>query len=186
MNCPKCGNELREAKNTEGYYVCDGCDSYFKMKNDAGTSTRSTAGGYSFVRNPSPNHKATEFTESESRTSPYKSNSSQIKCPVCGNTNVDISFVQTGANTITRSPGAPTNIGRKAMKASTLGLWGLTGKRTGYSSTAIHNQKMALCKGCGHSWAFFSEHDKASAKTVAIVVMCFIAALFVFVLFTIF
>lgn len=186
MNCPKCGNVLREAKNREGYYVCDDCDSYFKMKNDAGTSTRSTAGGYSFVRNPSQNDKATDFTERESRASSYQRRPTQIKCPVCGNTNVDISFVQTGASTISRAPGAPTNLGRKAMKASTMGLWGLTGKRTGYSSTAIHNQKTALCKGCGHSWAFFSEHDKESAKTIAIVVMCFIAAFFVFVLFAIF
>ncbi|MBA4700768.1 MAG: hypothetical protein H2212_15195 [Ruminococcus sp.] len=183
MNCPKCGNELREAKNREGYYVCDDCDSYFKMKNDAGTSTRSTAGGYSFVRNPSSSDNPPEH---ESRTTSYQRRPPQIKCPVCGNTNVDISFVQTGASTITRTPGAPTNLGRKAMKASTLGLWGLTGKRTGYSSTAIHNQKMALCKGCGHSWAFFSEHDKESAKTIVIVVMCFIAAFLIFVLFAIF
>lgn len=32
MNCPKCGNELREAKNREGYFVCDDCDSYFKKR----------------------------------------------------------------------------------------------------------------------------------------------------------
>lgn len=184
MNCPKCGNELREAKNREGYYVCESCDSYFKMKSDTGTThTRSTAAGYSFVRNPTSSDTTPEH---ESRTSSYQRRPPKIKCPVCGSTNVDISFVQTGASTITRTPGAPTNLGRKAMKASTLGLWGLTGKRTGYSSTAIHNQKMALCKDCGHSWAFFSEQDKESAKTIAIVVMCFIAAFIVFVLCAIF
>lgn len=184
MNCPKCGNELREAKNREGYFVCEGCDSYFKMKSDAGTMhTRRAAGGYSFVRNPSSNDTTPEHN---SRTLSYQRRPPKIKCPVCESTNVDISFVQTSASTITRTPGAPTNLGRKAMKASTLGLWGLTGKRTGYSSTSFHNQKMALCKDCGHSWAFFSERDKESAKTIAIVVMCFIAAFFVFVLFAIF
>ncbi|GKH35115.1 hypothetical protein DWX41_02850 [Hungatella hathewayi] len=36
MKCPKCGNELRAAKNKEGYYVCDACDSYYKKRsNDA-------------------------------------------------------------------------------------------------------------------------------------------------------
>ena len=52
------------------------------------------------------------------------------------------------------------------MKASTFGLWGLTGKRTGYSSTAFHNQKMALCKDCGHSWAFFTEREKYRNKSM--------------------
>lgn len=168
MKCTKCGNELRKLENKEGYYVCDRCNLYFNIRSksdDAAYHNPSMGNRYSYVKNPQP---ATSQSGSIGRTqnAATAKGSAKIQCPMCGSTNVDISFVQTGASTITRNPGAPTKVGRKAMKASTLGLWGLTGKRTGYSSTAFYNQKMALCKDCGHSWAFFTEHEKNRNKSI--------------------
>ncbi|CUO53317.1 Uncharacterised protein [[Eubacterium] contortum] len=168
MKCTKCGNELRKLENKEGYYICDRCNLYFKTRSKSENTAphnTSTENRYSFVKDPQP---AASQSGSMGHTpnAAHTGGPAKIRCPMCGGTDVDISFVQTGASTVTRNPGAPTKVGRKAMKASTFGLWGLTGKRTGYSSTAFYNQKMALCKDCGHSWAFFTEREKNRNKSL--------------------
>ena len=165
MKCVKCGSELRKLVNDEGY-VCDKCNTYFKPRNNTtGTTPHNNGAGYRYSNNPQSNHVPPRSPGPAPNAS-TQGRPPKVQCPVCGSYRVDISFVQTGASTVTRNPGAPTKAGRKAMKASTLGLWGLTGKRTGYSSTAFHNQKMAICKDCGNSWVFFTEQEKARGKSV--------------------
>ena len=185
MKCTKCGNELRKLENKEGYYICDRCNLYFKTRSKSESTAphnTSTENRYSFVKDPQPAAKQTGPAGHTSNASPA-GGPAKIRCPICGGTNVDISFVQTGASTVTRNPGAPTKAGRKAMKASTFGLWGLTGKRTGYSSTAFYNQKMALCKDCGHSWAFFTEREKNRNKSLVTGILITAVCLFFFLTF---
>lgn len=102
-------------------------------------------------------------------------NESSIVCPTCGSHNIDITFIQSGAKTRTKNIGAPTKLGRKAMKKATFGLWGLTGSRKEYSSVSYKNQKTAICKDCGYSWPYTPpvEADKKSSKAAIIAIIIF-------------
>ena len=94
MKCPKCGNELQEVKNREGYYLCDRCNLYFKLRSkSANTSSNNSGMGYSYVKDPQPTPNTSGATRSSSGASPQEG-PKKICCPVCGGTNVDISFVQ--------------------------------------------------------------------------------------------
>lgn len=104
-----------------------------------------------------------------------KAPTKKIVCPECGGTNVDITFVQSGAYTNTRNMGAPTTMGRKILKGATFGLWGLTGARKSHSSTSFRNDKMAVCKDCGHSWHYMSEKESERFRLILFIIIAIIA-----------
>lgn len=104
----------------------------------------------------------------------------KIICPECGSTNVDITFVQSGAHTNTKNVGAPTTIGRKFLKVATLGLWGFTGARKSHSTTNFRNDKMAVCKDCGHSWYFLSEKEAERYRLIIFIIITIIVIWFIY------
>ncbi len=173
MKCHNCGMDISDKD-----HFCQHCGYQVNARKDSGA--------YTFVKNSQPNRNQNSSTVNSRNTASYKNDVSKPRCPVCGSTNVDITFIQTGAWTTSREPGAPTKLGRKAMKSSTLGLWGLTGKRTGYSSTAFHNKKMAICKDCGYSWGFLSNHEKEKMKSNITAILITIASIIFFLAIVIF
>ena len=79
-----------------------------------------------------------------------------MKCRRCGSANVSVEFLQTGSRTKSRY---------KTKKKGCLGtiFWfcfcwpmllfrGKKYKTKGTSNTQFTNEKMALCRDCGHSW----------------------------------
>lgn len=76
----------------------------------------------------------------------------QLKCPKCGSDNVNVQFVQTGANTSTKGKGCLFTLGRWMLIICTLGLWLVFAKKSSKSKTKYKNEKQAVCSSCGHSW----------------------------------
>lgn len=113
-----------------------------------------------------------ELTPKQSEMKERQEKISELKrlgkpfCLKCLSTNVQFSFITTSeysTGTIERKKRSlaertANKAGRGLANMATMGLYGMTtpkkGKYKEYTTnnTRVHNQKVALCQSCGHSW----------------------------------
>lgn len=81
---------------------------------------------------------------------------SQIKCPVCGSTQVQIQLVEVSSKTRKHGNGLLGHVNNQARALTglmTLGASNLVWKKSkGGEKTKVKNEKVCICQHCGYSW----------------------------------
>lgn len=160
--------EPRRRRQRYSEKVAEESESPKSEKSDAGESSNSSENKpvtkLPRVRKDEP--------EKNEKSPPVHKRKKGLCCKQCGSGNVTVQFVQTGAETRHRKNGCLWKIGRLTLIVFTFGLWLLVGKRSGKSGTTFHNDKVAVCHNCGHSWKI-KKHWTLAQKIVVAGFACF-------------